>query len=456
MSCKRDGFQRRSQAEGRRAKRVCTEPESGAAGGGRLVATVRPIHRWAHPSPFVVAQLPNEQFPKIHAPFSSPEPFESDSFPGKGLGNEPHLSTPADFAVGLDLPRLPSSWILQRLATLRELSAAGAIQLGWHLHLQRFVRPVLVILLDPALGSSSLPTPSVRRRIGRLSLHHAMKLLVPGVVFGVASPAKLHRNVLLDPPRAQTRQPQRPLRTERAAIVHSNPSRQPALAKQASEDRQGGGDGLLPHQVDGQRVSAESISHRQRFDARPIAQSEPSLKVRRPHVIGRSDGPPRDSAHLGAIWPPDPTPADHSPMPQPTPQGRGGGDTDPTVAKLEAVAQLARAPGPMPSPHLPGSASPFSPDGLRMLLSHWWPVLQTAPAVSAVTLEPLVSRFSTDVPLPTQLGHRGAWSPCLLDKVIPLMKFRFFVPGHNGPGSVTHALSLKCYPSCESVPSVEP
>ena len=82
--------------------------------------------------------------------------------------------------------------------------------------------------------------------------------------------------------------------------------------------------------------------------------------------------------------------------------------------------------------------------------------MQTAQPVVAVTLNPFVSGFSTDVPLTAQSGYRGIWSPCLLDETVTLIEFCFLVPGHKRPRSVTQGVSLKCHPSSESVPSVEP
>jgi hypothetical protein len=104
---------------------------------------------------------------------------------------------------------------------------------------------------------------------------------------------------------------------------------------------------------------------------------------------------------------------------------------------LKVVAQLARTPRPVPPPQLPDSAPPFLPELLRMLSSHRWPVLQTAPALTAVTLDPFVGCFAADLPLPAQLGHRGISSPCLLDEIASLMKDSFFIPRQNRPRSVT-------------------
>ena len=106
--------------------------------------------------------------------------------------------------------------------------------------------------------------------------------------------------------------------------------------------------------------------------------------------------------------------------------------------------------------HSTGSASPFFPKFLTILLSHRRLILQTTRPVFLVTRDPFISGFSADIPQAAQVCHRPLSSPYLLNEIVSLFELSFVFPEHKRPRSVTQAVSLKCYQCSESAPSVEP
>ncbi len=153
------------------------------------------------------------------------------------------------------------------------------------LHLQRFVRPLFVVLAPESIECSLL-RPPVRRRWRRcLLLQRAMHPLVPPVLFRMARRDPLRHDPQLHPPHRQPRQPRNRSRRKRRPVVGSNRPRQPALPKRSFENPAHVLAVGLLHLLAAQQIPAVRVADRQRIDPRSILCFKPPLEIRTPHPV---------------------------------------------------------------------------------------------------------------------------------------------------------------------------
>lgn len=114
-------------------------------------------------------------------------------------------------------------------------AGARAIARCWRLHVERFVRADLVVLVSPAAESEALRLPIAGRRRSRVGLERAVHPFVPPVLLGVAHLDALRENAQLNPPHAEAREPRDRSRGERRSVVAPHAQRQSVLAKRRFE-----------------------------------------------------------------------------------------------------------------------------------------------------------------------------------------------------------------------------
>ena len=131
-------------------------------------------------------------------------------------------SAPANGTVGNDPPFGPVPWINQRRQSFRVGPPTFAIQSGWHPLTKRFMRTLVIIVIDPATGAPLLASGCGRGRSSHFGLVNPMHLFMSPVVLGLGSSGKLDVNAQLQPPSRQARQVQRAIASKGRAAIDAN------------------------------------------------------------------------------------------------------------------------------------------------------------------------------------------------------------------------------------------
>ena len=147
------------------------------------------------------------------------------------------------------------------------------------------MRPLLVIVAGERREAALLGGPVRFRRPHRLQ-QREMEAFVPAVLLRMAGIDPLVPDAELDPPGRQRRQPGRPGRGEGRAVVGADHVGQAIFPKSPLEQRLG----FVMRRAGGGRyadqIAAEPVRHRQGFDARAVAEPNPTLVVDAPDMVG--------------------------------------------------------------------------------------------------------------------------------------------------------------------------
>jgi hypothetical protein len=241
--------------------------------------------RWAHAAGISVAHQADEMLHEINFMHARRHRFKADPFPGKSPADDPQRSAPADTATDGDPVGGPMSGILELTDRRTKKPAALTVKRSGFALVQRFVRPVIVIVMDPAGGTPLLSARVGSRRTGYLGLVNTMHLFMGSVVLRLTAPSKLHLNSQTQPPGRQPRQIQRALTGEGRAMIDADdpgfsitqkkPLKIPTYRFV-----------LIAEQTNAQDKTAEQIAHGQRIDPLPISRAEPAFEINRPNVVG--------------------------------------------------------------------------------------------------------------------------------------------------------------------------
>src|ERR1700728_767436 len=112
-------------------------------------------HR-SNSSGFAFPKLPDQQRPKMHLPHPGPCSFQPHSLPFECFANVTALAMKTDQAMASDQPGLPTRGVAPGLGFLGHGTAAAAVQLSRHPHVQSLVRTVLVVVLPPFFAATFL------------------------------------------------------------------------------------------------------------------------------------------------------------------------------------------------------------------------------------------------------------------------------------------------------------
>ena len=401
-----------------------------------------PIPGWAHAAAIRVPQLADQKAAEVNAPLFSAAALESHSKSNEGFAHEALAPSPADLSIAAHPPHRPIARIAQFQTAL--LPRSRTINLCRRPLPQSFVRPNLIVGLDPAAGPALLSPQMRRRRSRRLGLEHPMHLSVPGVLFRMPRRNELHTNPHRRPPRAQSRKPRWPLRSKGTTVVHTDDFRMSVLPEQLQEYPPNRPPTLVPQQSDGQQVSTEQISYRQRFDPLPVLGPKPAFEIHGPYPVA----PPRSGERSALHQRPPPTPGRPPPRQfqasQPFVDHPRRRNPLPAMFPAQPSGQLAAAPTAMSPAQSSNSPQPFSRDLPRRMVGAARPIPQPSPPVPFEASLPFVARPPTHLEQPTQPRHALLGLQSQLHKLLPLCQTRDLFPRH-GRGKGTKG-SKKCYP----------
>ena len=304
-------------------------------------------------------QLSQQPVAQVHLMTARAHLHQADLLAAKGFPNKTQPPAPPDLPVASHLPHRPTSAIDPPSYGFHILALGSSIQARGGYLAQRFMRPLLIELSEPAIKTSLLGRWRVSGGPSRLRFERPMHPLVRPIFLWTTRRNKLHSNAQTEPPHAQRTQAARTLRAKRWAIIHPNRLRltvplEPALKLPLHSCQLG-----LDHHLTAQDITAEPITGRQRIAALAVATSKPSFEVHRPHLIGLVCHPQRYRL-LHRTPAPSASPA-HQTRPDQHPAQRAGRrQTAWPIALLQFYPQLL---GPPVRVAQPQSLYPLPPLG---------------------------------------------------------------------------------------------
>src|SRR5213083_477380 len=148
--------------------------------------------------------------------------LETYALPSKGSANDPHASAPTDVATGGDPTREPTVRIFQFGQTGPVAAPTLAIQGGGHPLPQRFMRSLMIVVVDPAGSAPLLAARRGRRRRGHFGFVNAMHLFMGSVVLRPGAAGELDADAQAQPPGRKPRQVQRPIAGKRRPMIDAD------------------------------------------------------------------------------------------------------------------------------------------------------------------------------------------------------------------------------------------
>ena len=164
--------------------------------------------------------------------------FDSDGLAGEHLAEIDFLPIEADATAGRDGDDL----VVERIVEVRQapiLPWRGPIALRWTLHVERLMRPLVVVAIDEVVELALLLKEVVRRWFGRLQLQGQMHTLVAAVLLRVAGLDAFDCDPEPEPPDREFGQVEECVGTgEGHAVIGADGSRQAKLLEYALEYRE--------------------------------------------------------------------------------------------------------------------------------------------------------------------------------------------------------------------------
>src|SRR5690348_7157119 len=150
---------------------------------GRFRRFAEPSARRSEPAePALAVDEADIEVAEAHDMVAGFELGDADEFADQGLAEEEALAAPGDLARAAHAPDLVIGVIPGILDTIRHGARRGCIECCWGPLPQRFVRPLLVVVMAEGVEAGLLCGRRYRRRTRGLRLQRAMHALVAGVV----------------------------------------------------------------------------------------------------------------------------------------------------------------------------------------------------------------------------------------------------------------------------------
>jgi len=413
-----------------------------------------PMVGCAQPTWVSIVQLAQEHVIKVNGPDAAPLSFQSDQVSGKGFTDKTEASLPLDLAAIVNSAK--GQWPgIARRTTAAIRAAAVVIVTGWRLLIQGFVRPLMIIMMQPACGPCRLKRWVACGRARGLGLEHAMPLFMRTIVLGMSSSGKLHFNAQGDEPGTQAGQAHGSRRTKRTAVVHAQGPGLSPLFKEAYKSlfyRHK----LLARQHPGQQAkAANQVADGQRIHAFSVRRGEPTLEVNRPNIVGPAGGAGSMRTHHR----PRQTPAPRNQQAQAAETGTDGtAGRQPGAGMFlpQGGAKFFWSPTRVLPPQVFDALNPQLRQSMGAVARRTGAVLQRSRTTAAITAQPLVTRLPADVPNAAELAHRDAGRRDGENKSELLLQRKGINRWHKATDYVSDVAGLKCQRCCRFVPSDAP
>src|SRR5580658_2026960 len=262
--------------------RAATKANGAAAGSRHAAAPLLESYR-THASHVRFPHFANQQGAKIKGCLIIGRRFHSNPVTDKSFADKSLAPAPSNFAVASDSSLDDTTPVAQAHAPRR--LGFGTVNLRWRSLLQSFVRTLVVVLSNPAIGPLLLRLQMPRSGAGDFRFKNPMHLFVRPVLFRMSGGDELHSNPQCCPPSTQARQARCSGGAERAAVIHSNDRWISITPKQLQKDTARRFPLLLSQQTDDQQMPAEQISHCQWVHSLAVSRSKPSFEIYRPYVV---------------------------------------------------------------------------------------------------------------------------------------------------------------------------
>ena len=273
---------------------------------------ILPFGFWRNHS-FVGVEARNRKRRKVNGIEPIIHRQQADGFPDQSFAQKHMLVLPGKCTSLHYTPHQQGAAVFRFRHTRRVLARRSCVHRTGSLHLQRFVRTLLIVLAAKAIKGSLLCPPVGRRRRSRFLLQSAMHALVPSVLFRMSRRNSLRHNPQLHPPHRQARKPRHRSRRKRRTVVGADRPRQTTFPKRRFEDRPHPLVVGLLHSLAAQQVAAARIGDRQRINPLAISGTKPAFEIGAPHPV-RSVG---RSKRLRVRWCAPPLLAyNHQPFPR--------------------------------------------------------------------------------------------------------------------------------------------
>ena len=214
---------------------------------------------------------------------------QADELPDDRLADEGELAPPFDLAPRSHPTNLMVGVVPRVFEAFRHVPRRGRIEIGRRPLPERLVR-ALFIIVSAELVEAGLLLPSVGGgRLRGLLLQRAVHPLMAPVLLRRGGANEMRFDAEPEPPRRKPRQPARPTRAKRRAVVAADRLRQAVSRKDGRENISSpfhrlGRDARLDQKP---RVA---VGDRQRIDPPLVPGAEPAFEVGRPFVVGRLGG----------------------------------------------------------------------------------------------------------------------------------------------------------------------
>jgi len=372
---------------------------------------------WPHAASVCVDEQSNELSTKVDLVNTWLDWLEADPLSAEGSADHSHSSTPAHAAVGSHTARGPTAAVAQFRQRTAISSSTFPIEAGRHLLLQRFMRAVMVVVMNETRTALLLSTRCRRRWRSDFGFINSMHLFVSAVVLRASSTRELHLDIQEEPPGRESRKIQSAIAGKGSAVVHSDNFRLPKLAEQPLKillNRLV----TMPAQTNAQHVTAKEIAHGQRIDPLPIAGAKPAFEIDRPHMVRslrHGQGPlrPWRSSARGRLAGP------HQPQPtQPIGDGAYLWQMSAGMAFAQSTMNLLGPPAAMTLAQRLDLAQPSSGRARWRVLRTSRTIAQTRATFGAKTRQPFETSLLTDLELAAEVSNRIDATHCRPNKAL--------------------------------------
>src|ERR1035438_8240180 len=235
--------------------------------------------------------------------------LDSNSFTNESAANVDEVASPFDLAIGPNLAhrgfgRVIRLWKPRWHRTRRRLVDASRWALA-----KRLVRPFFVVVAHKC-GRQTAWSGAGWRRWPHGFQKREVKTLVSAVLLRMTRINPFMSDAELDPPHRQRRHAGGPARGEWRTVVRADHLRQAVLAERPLKRRFALGILRAAGRRQADQIAAEAIRHREGFRTRAVAQPDPALVIKAPHMVGVLRH--RQLPHPRGRSSPDPTAANQS------------------------------------------------------------------------------------------------------------------------------------------------
>lgn len=393
----------------------------------RLAKPSSPSHR-AHATGIQIPQLAQQHIAEVNAPYLLCGRLESNWVTDKSFADKSFAAPPSDLSIAAHPPHKPCLWISQSDHAGR--CPAGLIPFCGRAHVQCLVGTNVVVNPHPPANAALLRSSVGRSWTGRLGLEHPMHLFVCRILLRVPWDYEFDPNPQSCPPRTQTRKARWTDRSKGHPVVHPDRLWIAVLTKKTRTDPLHGRPALIGQNVDGQKITTEHVSDRQRFGPLTVGRAKPSFEVYGPDLVAASRLGQAGPLHMWSCRPVVPPPGQlHAPQPF----GDAPHRRNPLRRMLLAQPnpKLLAAPTPMPSPQPAYTRQPLCRNLTGAMMRTARTVTQAAQAFSFEAGHPFVTSLATDSENPTQMRHASRGLQSQFHESQPPSKRRDFFPRHS-------------------------